>query len=171
MDKAVLTQAVAAGSSIAELARQFSVAKATIRYWMKKFELKTVRLPRQRYALAGPKHCRVCGKADTAKWLCPGCNTKVRRFRQKTRAVALLGGKCNRCGWDKHLAGLEFHHTNGSTKEITIGQVANKSWAVIKRELAKCELLCSCCHRIEHSNSEGPDFLAAVARYQGAGLE
>lgn len=170
MDAELLKNQVGAGKSISEIATIFSVAKTTARYWLKKHGLKTVREPFQRYQRT-EKHCLVCAKQSTAKWLCPGCYTKVRRYRQKKRAVEMFGGKCNKCGWSGNLAGFEFHHLDGSSKEATIGNVANKSWSTIKRELKKCILLCSTCHRIEHSNNESEAFLAAVEKYQGNGLE
>jgi hypothetical protein len=166
MERSAITQAVADGASISEMATKFGIGKTSIRYWLKKFELKTVRKPRQIYVDA-IKSCQICGKEDIPRWLCSGCYTKVRRYRQKTKAIKLMGGKCSRCGWAGNIAALEFHHIDGSTKELTIGNVANKSWDTIKHELAKCELLCSCCHRIEHSNNESEAFLAAIKLYQG----
>lgn len=165
-----LRKQVEAGSSIAALASHFGLAKTTIRYWLKKSGLKTSREP-SNLNHRDSKHCLVCAKQSTKKWLCPGCYTKVRRYRQKKRAVEMLGGKCCRCGWFGNIAGFEFHHVDGRTKETTIGNVANKSWEVVKNELKKCILLCATCHRIEHSNNEGEAFLVAVDKYQGAGLE
>lgn len=170
MNKAELQEQVDSGQSISEIAFHFSIAKTTTRYWLKKYKLKTVREFRQVH-LKGDKHCLVCNKAKTKKWLCPGCYTKVRRYRQKKRAVELLGGKCRHCGWAGNIAGFEFHHLDGNEKEITIGMVANKSWAVITRELKKCILLCATCHRIEHSDNEGESFRKALEKYQGVNLE
>lgn len=57
---------------------------------------------------------------------------------------------CCRCGFDNPLA-LEFHHRDPSTKSFTI---SHKAWQVseerLLEEIAKCEVLCSNCHRIEH---------------------
>jgi hypothetical protein len=99
--------------------------------------------------------------------LCGSCNTRIRRYRAKKAAVELLGGKCNRCGWKGKLAGFEFHHKDGKDKDFGIGNVANKNWEVIKKELKKCELLCAICHDIEHSGYESEDFLKEVERYKG----
>lgn len=166
MNKTLLKRHVLTGASIAKIAAEFECAKTTVRYWLRKYGFRTLRKPRQVY-LDSTKSCLVCKKLKTKKWLCAGCYTKVRRYRQKLKAVALLGGRCERCGWTGNIAGFEFHHRESDNKQVTIGNVANKSWAVIKKELKKCELLCSCCHRIEHSNNEAPAFRAAVLKYQG----
>jgi len=99
--------------------------------------------------------------------MCSSCRTKIRRHRAKLAAIAHMGGKCERCGWDAHPIGFEFHHKEDETKEFTIGKISNKSWAVIVKELKKCELLCSCCHRIHHSDRDNPKFLEAVSNYKG----
>lgn len=118
--------------------------------------------------------CRVCGKeyeCQRKRTRCNSCNTKIRRHRTKLAAIKYLGGKCNRCGYNKHTAALEFHHKNITEKDFNIGNVANKSWLLIKKELDKCELLCSNCHRIEHSNRDETEFLAEVQNYKGKLLE
>lgn len=93
---------------------------------------------------------------------CNSCNTKIRRYRNKIRAIELLGGKCNRCGYNTHPAALEFHDKDPLQKEFTIGKVANKSWESIKQEIQKCELVCSNCHRIEHSDRFSEEFINKV---------
>jgi hypothetical protein len=81
----------------------------------------------------------------------------------------MLGGTCNRCGYDEHWAALEFHHCKGD-KDFTIANVGNKCWELIKLELEKCELLCSNCHRIEHSDRDDPKFIEEVEKYKGKQL-
>lgn len=97
---------------------------------------------------------------------CAACNTKIRRFRAKLAAIELLGGKCNRCAFDSHPSALEFHHKDGD-KEFAIGMAANKSWGSIVDEIRKCELLCSNCHRIEHSERYEKDFIGMALSYKG----
>lgn len=110
--------------------------------------------------------CNICQKSFTQlqgrnRKRCNACNTKIRRYRNKLKAIELLGGKCNRCGFDNPAA-LEFHHKDPRLKEFTIGSVANKSWNSIVLEIEKCELICSNCHMIEHTSRYDKAFLEAI---------
>lgn len=112
--------------------------------------------------------CYLCSNKlpDNRRKRCQSCNTKIRRIRTKLAAIKYLGGCCAECGFNKHPAALEFHHVN-QDKEFTIGAVSNKSWEVIKKELDKCMLLCSNCHRARHSNRTEPKWLEEAEKYQG----
>ena len=163
-----LSSLVTEGLSIAQISTRIGRSKTTVRHWLAKHALKTAN-PRFYPHPANfneERRCTVCAKPVSRRWLCQGCYTKVRRYRQKRRAVELMGGSCTHCGWTGPLAGYQFHHVSGE-KEFNIAKVANKSWSVIVAELKKCVLLCGTCHLIEHSNHEGKEFLEAVARYKG----
>lgn len=112
----------------------------------------------------GHEACVVCAKPWHQR-LCRACRTKIRRQRAKQAAVDMLGGKCSRCGWSGNIVALQFHHVRG--KDFAISSVAHKSWALIKAELKKCELLCANCHTVEHSDRASEAFLNEVARYKG----
>ena len=79
----------------------------------------------------------------------------VKRWRQNTkrRAIEAFGGKCCICDYDKCDEALEFHHLDPAKKEFTFGQMRGniKGWETIVKELRKCVMLCSCCHREVHS--------------------
>lgn len=102
---------------------------------------------------------------------CGSCNTKIRRFRAKSAAIMYLGGKCERCGWHGNQAVLQFHHKDSKEKDFMIGNVANKSWDSIKKEMQKCILLCANCHAIEHSTKNGEQFLKEAFNYKGRTLK
>ena len=61
--------------------------------------------------------------------------------------------KCSRCPED-HIACLDFHHLDPTTKEKSVSKVA-KDWSLerLKKEVAKCIVLCANCHRKEHYNN------------------
>ncbi|OGI71518.1 hypothetical protein A3B84_02710 [Candidatus Nomurabacteria bacterium RIFCSPHIGHO2_02_FULL_35_13] len=100
---------------------------------------------------------------------CGSCNTKIRRFRAKAAAIEFLGKKCKECGWHGNQAALQFHHLKG--KDFTIGNVANKSWDSIKKEVKKCILLCVNCHAIKHSTKNDKNFLKEALNYKGRTLK
>lgn len=59
--------------------------------------------------------------------------------------------KCSKCG-ESFWACLDFHHI--CVKILNIGaMIRNKTYTLddIKKEIAKCEILCVNCHRVEHS--------------------
>ena len=68
----------------------------------------------------------------------------------KKRAVRILGNKCSKCGYNKHLAALDFHHCLGE-KDISLGNLLMRKWSEkIEKEIRKCILLCANCHRELH---------------------
>ena len=118
--------------------------------------------------------CKLCNKEfknyqSRCIARCGSCNTKIRRFRAKAAAIEFLGKKCVSCGWNGDQAALQFHHLKG--KDFTIGNVANKSWDSIKKEMQKCVLLCANCHSIEHSTKDNKDFLKEALNYKGKTLK
>jgi hypothetical protein len=162
MNKETLTILINQRLSQRQIAQKLKVSQSSIRYWLKKLNLKSS-------AKSSYTNCILCNK-DTKRgrrW-CTGCCTKIRRVRQKQAAVTYKGGKCNRCGFNKHISALEFHHHKD--KLFNIGMVANKSWDIIKKELDKCELLCSNCHKAEHSTQMEQAILEEVKIYRGRNL-
>ncbi|MCX6712991.1 MAG: hypothetical protein NTY66_02160 [Candidatus Vogelbacteria bacterium] len=120
--------------------------------------------------------CKLCCKdfkdyQDRGRSRCGSCNTKIRRYRAKIAAVKSLGGKCVKCGWQGNQAAFQFHHTDPGKKDFTIGNVANKKWDFIKKELEKCVLLCSNCHAIIHSSKDDKEFIKEAEQYRGRKLE
>ena len=75
--------------------------------------------------------------------------------KRKLAAIALKGGKCERCPED-HPGALQFHHRNPKLKSFGISTKVLASarkypWDMIEAEVAKCDLLCANCHAKEHS--------------------
>lgn len=75
--------------------------------------------------------------------------SKMRRSRA-IKAVNYKGGKCKKCGYDKCIAALDFHHRNAEDKSFTISSGCTKKWDTLVKELDKCDLLCANCHREYH---------------------
>jgi len=56
---------------------------------------------------------------------------------------------CDRCGYNKCPVALDFHHINGD-KRFGVAHCGARKWETVEDEIAKCELLCSNCHREKH---------------------
>lgn len=57
---------------------------------------------------------------------------------------------CNRCGENRWWV-LDFHHKNPQNKEYSLsGLASNVSKETFFKEVEKCEVLCSNCHRDHH---------------------
>ena len=74
------------------------------------------------------------------------------RRRLKARCVVYKGGRCERvgCGYSRSVAALDFHHRDKSKKDFSISSGTYRKWAYVVKELDKCIMLCSNCHREEH---------------------
>lgn len=78
----------------------------------------------------------------------------VRKRRKKIREMALnyKGGRCQRCGYNRCLEALEFHHLSSSGKDFSVSSKGyTRSWKRVQEELDKCILLCANCHREIHA--------------------
>ena len=73
------------------------------------------------------------------------------RKRTKIKLIEYKGGKCEKCGYDKCVGALEFHHLDPNEKDFNISKSGHsRSWKRVKDELDKCILLCSNCHKETH---------------------
>ena len=111
--------------------------------------------------------CALCSRGRSKRSrFCATCKVTVYRYRRKYAAVMYKGGNCEHCGWSGNIAAFEFHHLETDNKSFAIGSVIVK-WAVILAELDKCELVCSNCHRIEHSGYTDLLHHEAIEKYMG----
>ena len=83
---------------------------------------------------------------------CKKCDS--RRVRENSRkvkewAISQKGGCCFECGYNKCIAALDFHHKNENEKDTGIAKF-KKIDDTLKKEIDKCILLCSNCHREKH---------------------
>ena len=109
-------------------------------------------------------NCRLCGECDPQKMmskgqgrkslsLCKEChngNTLSRGRQNKVIYVNYLGGKCQKCNYNKCFDALEFHHKTPKEKDPLFKSIRYWGLEKAKTELDKCILLCSNCHREEH---------------------
>lgn len=74
----------------------------------------------------------------------------IYRKKSKQILVDLLGGKCVRCGYNKCLAALEFHHKDPKKKKFSITRSITLNSEKVVEEVKKCLLVCANCHREIH---------------------
>ncbi|MCX6760964.1 MAG: HNH endonuclease signature motif containing protein [Candidatus Nealsonbacteria bacterium] len=80
-----------------------------------------------------------------------------RRRKIKLMSVEYKGGKCQICGYNKYPGALDLHHINGKKSFGISAKGYTRSWEITKKELDKCILVCSNCHReIEAGISQLP---------------
>lgn len=77
-----------------------------------------------------------------------------KRLSMKKQLVLQRGGKCEKCGYDKCLTALEFHHRDKDAKEFQLSStyLSQKNINDVLVEIEKCDLLCSICHRENHAD-------------------
>lgn len=119
------------------------------------------------------KNCEICGAEfetltnGTSRKYCFKCSPsypkggsraetiKTMRKAMKQEVVKRLGGKCCRCGYNKCIAALVFHHRNPKEKKFALSADKNiHSWEDYLAEAQKCDLLCSNCHAEIHRMEE-----------------
>lgn len=79
---------------------------------------------------------------------------KSRRKKFKKILVEYKGSACSICGYNRCLAALEFHHHDPSKKKLLVNTGRSISLKTAMREVDKCDLLCSNCHRELHFGVE-----------------
>ena len=152
MEKTTLIKHINQGLSQRKIACVLGVSQATVRYWLKKYNLST------KTNLG--YECKHCGETDEDKFVnkgggrksrscCKSCHSKytIDRFRSyRAEAIVYKGGKCICCGYDKCTWSLGFHHRDPNQKDPNWRLMRNWKFDRVKSELDKCDLVCSNCH-------------------------
>jgi len=71
-----------------------------------------------------------------------------RRRKTKLNLVKQFGGLCMICGGEFPPCCMDFHHKDPKIKERDIGKYMNSK--KLLKEIVKCTMVCSNCHRIIH---------------------
>jgi hypothetical protein len=158
-----LAPLVASGMTLGSIATELGVGMNTVRYWIgrhglprpiavRRAEIDRILESGQRIVVrtcakhgetsfilenSGRARCKRCRMERVAEW----------RRRAKRRLVAEAGGRCQLCGYDRCMAALEFHHLDPNHKSFALSvKGVTRSLEELRREAAKCALLCSNCH-------------------------
>lgn len=81
---------------------------------------------------------------------CTACIRNTRAAEVKRKCVEYLGGKCVDCGFHGHPVAFDFDHKDPAQKSFKISGKYIFRWYELVKELKKCVLRCSNCHRIRH---------------------
>lgn len=168
MQQNILENYVREGMSISEISKITKASLTSVRYWLKKYNLKT-----SGKAGAKSKHevydnHKVCIKCterkhtdlfrrrkDRNNWssYCKTCESKSlidAEKKLKMDAIVYLGSVCNSCSNSYDNRCYDFHHTEPEHKDFNIASNRALSLKKIKPELDKCILLCANCHHVTH---------------------
>lgn len=174
LDVGRLRALIDSGATIRSIAVEMGVGYSTVRHWMVRSGLKTGRMQdRARFnearrfgldAVDAPCHRHGSTKhirRTDGVYRCMRCaSASVARRRRKVKRilVAEAGGACVICGYDRCVAALQFHHLDPAQKEFVVSlRGVTRSIAELRREAAKCALLCANCHaEVERGMAEVP---------------
>jgi hypothetical protein len=165
MDKETLIKHIESGLSTYKIAKLVNTSNSTIRYWLRKYELKTKRSENKDVEVT-EKTCPMCSKTKPLDEFydrrnkvgnspyckpCTKIQTIERQRKLKQDAINYKGGCCQKCGYNKYNGALEFHHIDPTQKDFTIAHLKLTTFnETIKKELDKCILVCANCHREIH---------------------
>lgn len=112
------------------------------------------------------KQCQICNQdfetlpTGGSRKYCFNCSppyaknpANYLKLSMKKEMIKRMGGKCSKCGYNKSIAALQFHHTDPLIKEFALME-STHSWDKFQKEAEKCELLCANCHIEFHSKED-----------------
>lgn len=147
IDENSIRSLINSGHSKKDIATILNIGYSTI----KKHSV-NIKKPKKEYK------CKICNNTNennfykSKKHWCKKCWNTYTHQKTTDKFIEYMnnrgGAKCQRCGYDKCSAALEFHHRNPLEKDPTW----SKGWKLEKlsKELDKCDILCANCHREVH---------------------
>jgi hypothetical protein len=84
-------------------------------------------------------------------------NIATQRRKNDERRAYLHSCKCvpcADCGETFHPVAMDFDHRDGTIKLFDVGTSMQRNWEMILAEIAKCDVVCSNCHRIRTYNKK-----------------
>jgi hypothetical protein len=156
MEKQTLQKLIEQGYSQRRMAQVLSISVRRVKKILFDFGL-TTKCRRGQFAI---KEFRCeCGETNKKEFpkkgggrrslsVCRKCHNKKimhRLYQVKIKSVYYKGGGCQRCGYNKNLSALQFHHRNPNEKSHSYYST-KRNWEKFKKELDGCDLLCANCH-------------------------
>jgi len=158
------------GESVGKISKILQVSKGSVSLWVRDIELTEEQKEKLKDNLRIPTKKKGCisyrrRSMGEIKW------EQYQKERQKKKAtqwrlnnpekyvnrdqdikIALInkrGGACEKCGYNKSIGALDFHHRDPSQKEFAISSV-HRGFDKMEKETDKCDLICANCHREIH---------------------
>lgn len=102
---------------------------------------------------------------SVAYWLRPESKARAREYDRSRRdwVGSLKARPCADCGGRFPPCAMDFDHRPGETKAFNVASITTGTRDKILSEIAKCDLVCSNCHRIRTYNRRIAAALAAKA--------
>jgi 5-methylcytosine-specific restriction endonuclease McrA len=155
-----LEELVGRGATLREIAADLDRSIATVRYWLRRWNIVRADARRTRVdpatvprevMRACPRHGRAVFRLDArCTYRCVLCTQErvsERRRRIKRILIEEAGGCCAACGYDRYPAALQFHHLNPSEKSFGLSAGGlSRGIDRARKEARKCVLLCGNCH-------------------------
>ena len=170
MKEELLKEYIELNYSTYEISDLTGKSQTTVRYWLKKYDISTNYKSFKDIGLKEYGEFRFCPKCkkdveignfyqrrgkENSSVYCKSCTslqTLERQRRLKQELVDYKGGSCTKCGYNKYVGALEFHHLDPTKRDFTIAHhKLTKFSDEIKKELDKCILVCANCHREIHN--------------------
>jgi Homeodomain-like domain len=178
LNREQLEPLVDSGATLAQIAEALDRSERTVRYWLAKYGLRTKArrgpnpmvshevvqkaIEEGRRTVAG-----VCSHHGPGVFVIEGSGrSRCRRCRmervsdRRRQVKAILieeaGGRCIRCGYDRFIGALQFHHRDRKKKSFAISRKGHTIGIDrLREEARKCDLLCANCHaEIEHGGDD-----------------
>lgn len=158
VERDVLKAFLDEGRTLREIADRLDRSVATVRHWISRYDLRTVRRERSGEAGHPVKVERLCQRHGRVQFVlegrgyyrCARCRAEAvgrRRRIVKRKLVEEAGGCCAICGYSRCLRALQFHHLDPATKEFHLGHRGHaRALSRSRVEAEKCALLCANCH-------------------------
>jgi excisionase family DNA binding protein len=157
--RGVMAVLVAEELTVQQIAERLGIGATTVRYWLRKYGLRTVRARGARPAPDQQVVIRNCRRHGYTAWVrtgsggrfrCKRCRTAAvtaRRRRVKQLLIDEAGGCCVLCGYDRFPGALQFHHLDPAEKSFALSVPGvTRSLEKARAEAAKCVLMCANCH-------------------------
>jgi transposase len=161
LSRETLEALIARHLTVREIASEVQRSTATVRHWLRRYNLRTTREARlraKRTTAVGGRFTAVCSRHGAQAFVvrrdntsqCVRCRAEAvsaRRRRVKAMLVEEAGGGCALCGYARCLSALQFHHLDPEEKRFGLAaRGIALSLEKARAEARKCVLLCANCH-------------------------